>query len=102
MNARLSRLRVDHHVVVVTLPANAIVGTRHDHDMDRFEPGATALQIRRGQEPQEVESNGGDLEIIEGEQDVMRVWKRDSERTAQTSGRSRHRAQSPAREKVDS
>jgi hypothetical protein len=73
MNARLSRLRVDHYVVVVTLSANAIVGTRHDHDMDRFEPGATALQIRRGQEPQEVERNGSDLEIVEGEQDVMGV-----------------------------
>jgi hypothetical protein len=70
--------------------------------MDRIKPAATTFQVGRGQEPQKVESNRSDLEIVEGEQDFMRLpILAGGERTAHASGQSRDGAHSSARQSVD-
>src|SRR5262249_38312813 len=60
-----------HHLVIVTLAAHALVRARHDDDVDMVEPEAAPLQVGPDKEPKAIERDGGDLQVVEGEQGAL-------------------------------
>ena len=63
-----SCLGIDDILVVLALTAQAARPARHDHHMHGIEAPAPTLEVGADQEPEEIEGDRRDLQIVERKQ----------------------------------
>src|SRR5207253_2465357 len=67
---------IDHDLVVLALATQPLVGPRNDYHMNIVKSELAPPQISADQEPQKIECDGSNLEVIEGKQcpPYLRGW----------------------------